>query len=125
MLNTGSIELVRAIARIYFPAFLAMVFPAIAGGATLQDNWHLHAIARELGLVAKGKSHRLLITMPPRNLKSITVTVAWVTFMLGIDPTLNFVCVSYSNELAAKFARDRLSIMQSRHVTRDSRSLDR
>ncbi|MEM7781525.1 MAG: hypothetical protein AAF697_14145 [Pseudomonadota bacterium] len=33
--------------------------------------------------------------------------------MLGLEPKLNFVCVSYSNELSGKLARDCLSIMES------------
>ena len=35
-----------------------------------------------------------------------TISIAWVAWMLGIDPTRNFVCVSYSNELSGKLARD-------------------
>ncbi len=34
--------------------------------------------------------------------------------MLGRDPTLNFVCVSYSDKLATKFGRQCLQIMQSK-----------
>ena len=42
------------------------------------------------------------------------VSPGWVVWMLGIDPTRNFVCVSYSNKLSGKLARDCLTIMQSR-----------
>ena len=44
--------------------------------------------------------------MPPRSLKSIAVSVAWVAWRLGHDPALRFVCCSYSAELALKHARD-------------------
>ncbi len=50
---------------------------------------------------------------PPRNLKSITISVAWVAWCLGQDPSLSFVCVSYSNDLSGKRARDCRAIMQS------------
>ncbi|WP_294122183.1 phage terminase large subunit [Sphingomonas sp.] len=96
-----------------FCAFLRKAFPAIRGGAPLSWNWHLDAIAYELGRMASGQSRNLLVTMPPRNLKSITISVAWVAWMLGRDPRLNFVCVSYSNELSAKMARDCISLIQS------------
>jgi predicted phage terminase large subunit-like protein len=76
-------------------------------------NWHLDAIVHKLDRVAGGESRRLLINLPPRNGKSNTVSVAWVAWMLGRDPTLNFVCVSYSNELSGKLARDCQSIMQA------------
>jgi predicted phage terminase large subunit-like protein len=88
-------------------------FPYINGGADLDPNWHLDAIAYQLTRVRNGSCKRLLVTMPPRNLKSITISVAWVAWCLGKDPSLNFVCVSYSNELSAKHARDCRAIMQS------------
>jgi predicted phage terminase large subunit-like protein len=96
-----------------FVSFLIRAFPHISGGADLNPNWHLDAIAYELGRVAGGRCRRLLVTLPPRNLKSIMISVAWVAWRLGNDPSLNFVCVSYSNELSAKHARDCRAIMQS------------
>ena len=96
-----------------FRAFLRKAFPWVCGGAPLAWNWHLDAIAHQLNRIAKGDNRHLLVTMPPRNLKSITISVAWVAWMLGRDPRLNFVCVSYSNELSAKLARDCLALMQS------------
>ncbi len=103
----------RELLRQDFRAFLHKAFPAIRGGAPIAWNWHLDAIAHQLDRVARGDSRHLLVTMPPRNLKSITISVAWVAWMLGRDPRLNFVCVSYSNELSAKLARDCLALMQS------------
>lgn len=105
--------LLLALMRRDFRAFLRKAYPAIRGGEMIRWNWHLDAIAHALDQVAEGQSRRLLITMPPRNLKSITVSVAWVAWMLGRDPARNFVCVSYSNELSAKLARDCLAVMQS------------
>jgi predicted phage terminase large subunit-like protein len=51
--------------------------------------------------------------MPPRNLKSICTSVAFPAWSLGWDPTLRFVTVSYSQELAAKHARDCRAVLQS------------
>lgn len=108
------VALFKALLAADFCAFLRKVFPWINGGADIAWNWHLEAIAEALAQVASGKCCRLLVTMPPRNLKSIAISVAWVAWMLGRDPTLNFVCVSYSNELSGKLARDCRSVMQSR-----------
>ena len=105
--------LVEEAMRRDFPSFLIRAFPQIHGGADLDHNWHLDAVAFQLERVASGSCRRLLVTLPPRNLKSFAITVAWVAWRLGHDPSLNFVCVSYSNELAAKHARDCRSIMQS------------
>lgn len=96
-----------------FGAFLRKGWPWVSGGELILWNWHLDAIVHKLDRVACGESRRLLINLPPRNGKSKTVSVAWVAWMLGRDPTLNFVCVSYSNELSGKLARDCQSIMQA------------
>lgn len=96
-----------------FLFFLHRAYPHIRGGQQLQSNWHLEAMAYQLEQVRLGKSRRLLVNIPPRNLKSIMISIAWVAWMLGRNPTLNFVCVSYSNELSGKLARDCLTIMQS------------
>jgi predicted phage terminase large subunit-like protein len=96
-----------------FVSFLMRAFPHVRGGADLVPNWHLDAIAYQLERVRRGDCRRLLVTLPPRSLKSITISVAWVAWCLGQDPSLNFVCVSYSNELSAKHARDCRAIVQS------------
>lgn len=96
-----------------FAAFLRKAYPWISGGEAMLWNWHLDAIAHQLDRVRSGDNRRLLVTLPPRNGKSKTISVAWVAWMLGKEPTANFVCVSYSNELSSKLARDCLSIIQS------------
>lgn len=96
-----------------FMAFLIRAFPHINGGADLDLNWHLDAIAHQLNRVVTRDCRRLLVALPPRNLKSIMVSVVWVAWCLGREPRLNFVCVSYSNELSAKHARDTRAIMQA------------
>ncbi len=102
-----------AVLREDFIAFLAKAFGTASGGDSFVPNWHHEAIGHHLKRVADGAATRLIITMPPRYLKSITVSVAWVAWMLGRDPTLKFVCVSYSGELAQKHAGDCRAIMQT------------
>lgn len=101
------------IARLDFAFFVRRVFPLVNGGGEVAWNWHLDAITCRLQHVQKSQVSRLLVTMPPRNLKSFMISVAWPAWMLGQDPTLNFVCVSYSGELAGKLARDCQAVMQS------------
>ena len=110
---TDPVAALNHLAREDFAFFLRKAFPWISGGASIEWNWHLDAIAHQLNRIEAGDALRLLVTLPPRNLKSITISVAWVAWMLGRDPTRNFVCVSYSGELAGKLARDCLSIIQS------------
>ncbi len=103
----------RALRRQDFIAFLQKAWPHVTAGELIDWNWHLDAIAYELSRVHSGDSKRLIVNLPPRNGKSKLISVIWVAYMLGINPSLNFVCVSYSGELSGKLARDCLSIMQA------------
>jgi len=61
----------------------------------------------------RGRSRRLIITVPPRSLKSICASVALPAFALGHDPTRRIICVSYSEGLARKHANDCRALMRS------------
>lgn len=106
-------DAVRALARMDFAFFLQLVFRELHGTGTYQHNWHIDAIGHQLDLLRTGKNKRLVVTMPPRHLKSITISIAWVAWMLGRNPSLQFLCVSYGQELADDHARSCLRVMQS------------
>jgi hypothetical protein len=81
-------------------------------------NWHIEAIAFALTRVLKGETKRLIITVPPRSLKSICTSVAFPAFVLGHDPTRRIICVSYAEGLARKHANDCRAIMRSSRYNR-------
>ena len=89
-----------------FVAFVRRTFETAVPGEELHLNWHIRAMAHVLERVRRGKIKRLIITVPPRHLKSITASVAFPAFVLGHDPTKKFVCLSYSGDLAVKHAAD-------------------
>lgn len=104
---------VDAILRMDFIMFLRRCLMTLNPGQPFIDNWHIDAIAHQLKLVTDGKITRLIINMPPRNLKSLTVSVAFTAFLLGHAPSKRIFCVSYSDELAAKLAADFRAIVTS------------
>ena len=71
-------------------SFLHRCLLTLNPGAAYLPNWHIQAIAYHLRLVWEGKITRLIINMPPRYLKSLTVSVAWPAYVLGLDPTGGF-----------------------------------
>ena len=93
-------------------AFIQKTFQTLAPGQLYYDNWHLQAMAWYLEQTASGNIKRLLITLPPRNLKSISA-VAFTAWELGRDPSKRIVCVSYSADLASKHAQDCRAVMES------------
>jgi hypothetical protein len=90
-----------ALLRTDFSSFVWKCFNTIAAGTEFRPNWHIGAIAYQLTRLQNGEVRRLLINQPPRSLKSISVSVAYVAWRLGHDPWLRFIVASYSNELAA------------------------
>jgi predicted phage terminase large subunit-like protein len=75
------------------------------------SNWHIEQIAAKLEQVAQGKITRLIINLPPRNLKSIAASVSFPAWFLGHNPSKHIIAASYGQDLANKFARDTRAIM--------------
>jgi predicted phage terminase large subunit-like protein len=74
---------------------------------------HLEVMANRLEACRQGRIRRLLVLLPPRHLKSLTTSVAFVAWCLGHNPGLHFICASYGQDLADKLARDCRTVMQS------------
>src|SRR5260370_31995411 len=89
-----------------FPVFVYYVFGLLRPGILFKPNWHIHAMAHKVSQVASGEVKRLIITVPPRNLKSIIASVALPAWYLGHNPSERVVAVSYSAELAKTHAND-------------------
>jgi predicted phage terminase large subunit-like protein len=101
------------ILRANFECFLQMCFLYLNPGAPYLPNWHIKAIAYQLDRIRRGEITRLIINMPPRYLKSLTVTVAFTAFLLGLEPWRKIFAISYGDDLSAKHASDFRSIMHA------------
>jgi len=108
-----SSRFIAAAIRADLYSFVQAAFPIVAAEPKLLRNWHIEAMTYALSRVLRGEIKRLIITVPPRNLKSICAPVALPAFALGHDPTRRFICVSYAQGLAEKHANDCRALMQS------------
>jgi len=113
MINDGCCGSCRTTARNDLGAFIWKCFVTILPSTAYKPNWHIDAIVYQLMRVVAGEVRRLLITQPPRTLKSICVSVALVAWLLGHDPSRRIVVVSYSNELAAELHRQFRMVVDS------------
>jgi len=104
---------VNAACRKDFVSFVGKMFHVLNPSATFQMNWHICAIAHALEQVRLGKINRLIITVPPRSLKSMMCSVALPAFALGHDPTKHLIVVSYSADLAIKHGNDFRTVVNS------------
>jgi predicted phage terminase large subunit-like protein len=106
-------ELLRVVLRNDLYAFVQKVFETINPGVPFSRNWSTEAVTHVLQKVVSGETTRLIINIPPRNLKSICASVALPAFLLGHNPTKKVICVSYSDDLAAKFSNDCRAVMRT------------
>jgi predicted phage terminase large subunit-like protein len=86
-------------------------FAELNPGRRFHHGRHLEYVCAEVAALCTGDTRRLVLNMPPRNLKSIIVSVAFATWILGKDPTKRILIVSYGQDLAQNFARDCLRVM--------------
>jgi hypothetical protein len=96
-----------------FAAFLEKAFMTVSPGHAFLPNWHIDAIAAYLEACERGDIGRLIINMPPRMLKSITVSVAWPAWLLARQPHQRIMVASYAQSLSEKHSLDCRLIMQS------------
>ena len=106
-------DLLGAFLREDLCSFVAKTFDTVSPGETYLRNWHIEAIVHQLMQVRKGESLRLLINQPPRSLKSICVSVGYVAWLLGHDPSRRVIVVSYSADFAAELHRQFRSVVSS------------
>ncbi len=88
----------RQLARENFHVFAQLAFKQLHD-EPYQDNWHIAAIAHQLNLVANGDIARLIITMPPRTMKSFLASVCLPAWLLGRGPSTKLICASYAPTL--------------------------
>jgi predicted phage terminase large subunit-like protein len=109
--ETGS--LLNHILRTDLASFVQKSFGTVSPGDTFSPNWHIEAMCHSLSKVVGGETRRLIISIPPRHLKSICASVALPAWVLGQDPTRRIICVSYAQDLSVKHANDCRTVMNS------------
>ncbi len=113
-------KLLAALRRQEFPMFLMKAFETLHPGEPPLDlAWYLEAMCHALVQVHLGEERRLVITVPPRHLKSVTASVAFVAWVLGHDPKCKIMVASYSQDLARHHSNQTRTIMESDWYRRD------
>ena len=82
--------------------FIKEAWSTIEPNREYNDNWHIDAISEHLQAVVKGDIKRLIINIPPRHMKSISVSVALPAWTWTIDPTKKFLFASYALSLSIR-----------------------
>lgn len=80
--------------------FVRQAWHVVEPFAPFKPNWHLDAIADHLEAVEHGEIRNLLVTMPPRMGKSLTISVFYPAWRWINKPGMRFLYASYSQDLA-------------------------
>jgi len=110
---TQAIALSKALVKGDLSSFIQKSFSTVNPGTKYLHNWHIDLIADALIKCEKGDIKRLIINIPPRYLKSLSVNVAWPCWLLGQDPSRRIISASYSQGLATKHSLDSRLIINS------------
>lgn len=102
------------ILRYDFLSFAHRAFVELNPQVSLSLAPHLEVIATQLEACRRRKIRRLVINLPPRQLKSHLASIAFPAWWLGHNPAGHVICASYGQELAEKMARDCRRVMGSR-----------
>ncbi len=65
-------------------------------------NWHIDAISEHLEALTDLRIRRLLITMPPRHMKSLLASVIWPAWLWTFRPWLRMLYASYHADLTVR-----------------------
>lgn len=76
----------EAALRADFMGYFCWAWSQLHPSQKLITGWHLQALAAALTKCATGETKRLIINLPPRNLKSEFASIVFPTWLLGLDP---------------------------------------
>ena len=107
-------QIVDAVYRSHFGAFVCAAFKAVNPGQRLIPNWHIDAVCFRIQQMTEGGCRkRLVLNLPPRSLKSFIGSVCLPAWLFGRSADARIICASYSQDLADKFSRDCRALMDT------------
>ncbi len=106
-------QAILGIQRNNLSEYIRRVFSIVSPNSDYKHNWHIDLIAEYLVACQKGDITRLIINIPPRFLKSISVSVAFPSWLLGHNPSEQIMCASYSKDLAMTLGVNCRSVIQT------------
>jgi len=112
--KTTPIELRNKILQDNISAFIQKTFNTIDTGTKYIHSWHIDLISEYLMEIYKGNIKRLIVNIPPRNLKSVCISVAFPAWILGKNPSARLIVASYSEMLSLKHSTDCRLVVSSK-----------
>jgi hypothetical protein len=90
-------------------AFIGECWAIVEPARPFVSGWHLEAVCEYLEAASRGEVRRLVINIPPRHMKSLSVSVFWPAWCWLSDPERRFLYASYS-------AKAKHTLVKSNHA---------
>lgn len=84
------------------PEFIRQAWHVVEPATPYVPGWHLDAISDHLEALSAGEIRNLIINIPPRYMKSLSVCVFWPCYEWTKRPALRWLFSSYSDRLATR-----------------------
>lgn len=98
LLDVDAIQTLKAERRLRH--FVKQAWPVVEPSTPYLHNWHIDALADHLEATLTGDIRNLLIMMPPRAMKSLTISVFFPAWVWIQHPELRFLYASYAQSLS-------------------------
>lgn len=93
--------------------FVRQVWHVVEPATPYQHNWHIDALCEHLEAALRGEVRNLLVTMPPRAMKSLTISVFFPAWAWIHHPELRFLYASYAQSLATEHSQLTRMVIES------------
>lgn len=93
--------------------FIPAAWHILEPGTVYKPNWHIDAICDHLEAVTAGQIRFLVINMPPRTMKSLSVSVCWQVWEWINQPHTRWLFASYGQMLSTRDTVKARRIIQS------------
>jgi len=103
----------KKLIRNSFIAFAFKCYATINTGRRLKPAPYLKLLANEFELVAKRKTRKLAVAVPPRHGKTTMGSIALSAWIVGHDPAARVMIITYGAELAEDIVPQIRTVMQS------------
>lgn len=79
----------------------------------LEDSWHIRYLCEVAEALYTGELRKVVINIPPRELKSIIFSICLPAWVLGKRPDWSILCASYNEKLATSLSVKGRRVMES------------
>lgn len=93
-------DVINALCHERLYPFVRMMFEATEGEGIYTESKVVRAMCAALEHLILGPHKRILITLPPRQLKSFVTSICLPAWLMGRDPTKKVIVASYARDLA-------------------------